>query len=285
MSVIFGAHISISKGLVKAVDRANDLGCQVMQIFSQSPQSFRGISKKNIDAVDKARERLKHHGIQVVSHSPYLINLAKDPVKEKYVADALKRDLEFVNKLEGIGSVVHMGKSIKLSEKDALDNMEKNIKNILKEYKGKSKLILETSCGQGTELLFKIEDLGKFYQRFTNKEKERIGFCIDTCHVFVAGYDMRTASKVKEFMKLFDDSIGLDNLVLIHFNDSDKPFASHVDRHDDIGKGYIGKKEGGSLSGLKEVFKTAKKLGVPMTLETHDIEGDLKNVQSWKEYK
>ena len=285
MSVIFGAHISISKGLVKAVDRANDLGCKVMQIFSQSPQSFRGISKKNIDAVDKARERLKHHGIQVVSHSPYLINLAKDPVKEKYVADALKRDLEFVNKLEGIGSVVHMGKSIKLSEKDALDNMEKNIKNILKEYKGKSKLILETSCGQGTELLFKIEDLGKFYQRFTNKEKERIGFCIDTCHVFVAGYDMRTASKVKEFMKLFDDSIGLDNLVLIHFNDSDKPFASHVDRHEDIGKGFIGKKEGGSLSGLKEVFKTAKKLGVPMTLETHDIEGDLKNVQSWKEYK
>ena len=285
MSVIFGAHISISKGLVKAVDRANDLGCKVMQIFSQSPQSFRGISKKNIGAVDKARERLKHHGIQVVSHSPYLINLAKDPVKEKYVADALKRDLEFVNKLEGIGSVVHMGKSIKLSEKDALDNMEKNIKNILKEYKGKSKLILETSCGQGTELLFKIEDLGKFYQRFTNKEKERIGFCIDTCHVFVAGYDMRTASKVKEFMKLFDDSIGLDNLVLIHFNDSDKPFASHVDRHEDIGKGFIGKKEGGSLSGLKEVFKTATKLGVPMTLETHDIEGDLKNVQSWKEYK
>ena len=80
-----------------------------------------------MDAVDKARERLKHYGIQVVSHSPYLINLAKDPVKEKYVADALKRDLEFVNKLEGIGSVVHMGKSIKLSEKDALDNMAKNI--------------------------------------------------------------------------------------------------------------------------------------------------------------
>ena len=285
MSVIFGAHISISKGLVKAVDRANELGCKVMQIFSQSPQSFRGISKKNIEAVDKARDRLKHHGIQVVSHSPYLINLAKDPVKEKYVADALKNDLEFANKLGAIGSVVHMGKSIKLSEKEALDNMEKNIKNILKEYKGKSKLILETSCGQGTELLFKIEDLGKFYQRFTNKEKERIGFCIDTCHVFVAGYDMRSAAKVKEFMKLFDKSIGLDNLVLIHFNDSDKPFASRVDRHEDIGKGFIGKKEGGSLSGLKEVFKTAKKLGVPMTLETHDIEGDLKNVQRWKEYK
>jgi len=221
----------------------------------------------------------------VVSHSPYLINLAKDPVNEKYVADALKNDLEFVNKLEGIGSVVHMGKKIKLTEEQALDNMEKNIKNILSEYKGNSKLILETSCGQGTELLYKIEDLGKFYERFTKKEKERIGFCIDTCHVFVAGYDMRTAQKVKSFFKLFDNCIGLDKLVLIHFNDSDKRFASHVDRHDDIGEGFIGKKEGGSISGLKEVFKTAKKLGVPMTLETHDIEGDLKNVQSWKEYK
>lgn len=285
MSVIFGAHISISKGLVKAVDEAHKLGCKVMQIFSQSPQSFRGISKKNLEAVDKAKERLKHHGIQVVSHSPYLINLAKDPVKEKYVADALKNDLEFINKLEGIGSVVHMGKKIKLTEEKALDNMEKNIKNILNEYKGNSKLILETSCGQGTELLYKIEDLGKFYQRFTDKEKERIGFCIDTCHVFVAGYDMRSAKKVKDFFKLFDENIGLDKLVLIHFNDSDKPFASHVDRHDDIGEGFIGKKDGGSIYGLKEVFKIAKKLSIPMTLETHDIEGDLKNVQSWKEYK
>ena len=285
MTVIFGAHISISKGLDKAVDQADKLKCGIMQIFSQSPQSFRGVSQKNIDRIDKAKEKLKKNNIKIVSHSPYLINLAKDPIKEKYIADALKNDLEFINKLNGIGSVVHMGKKIKLSTDTALNNMENNIKNILRQYKGKSKLILETSCGQGSELLFKIEDLGNFYNRFSLSEKKRMGFCIDTCHVFVAGYDMRCPKKVDEFFGLFDKCIGLDNVVLIHFNDSDKKFGSHVDRHENIGEGFIGKKEGGNIDGLKRVFEIAAKRSIPMTLETHNIEKDLKKVQKWPEYK
>ena len=148
MTILFGSHISISKGLVQSIDYANSLGCKVMQIFSQSPRSFKGVSQKNIDAIEKAKDRLKEHNMIIVSHSPYLINLAKDPKNEKYMADALVNDLYFINKLGGIGSVVHMGKYIKLSKEEALNNMENNIKNILNRYNGDAKLILETSCGQ-----------------------------------------------------------------------------------------------------------------------------------------
>ncbi len=286
MTVIFGSHISISKGLVKAIDYANSLNCRIMQIFSQSPRGFKGVSKKNIDSIDKAKEKLKEHNMAIVSHSPYVINLSKDPQNERYMADALVSDLEFINKLGGIGSVVHMGKHMKLTVGEATSNMEINIKNILKRYKGTSKLILETSCGQGSEILHNIEDLGKFYKRFSAIEKKRIGFCIDTCHIFVAGYDIRSKSKVHNFFKLFDEHIGLDNVVLIHFNDSDRPHASNKDRHQDIGDGFIGNQsKEGDINALKEVFKIAKDRGIPMTLETHDIEGDLKKVQNWDEYK
>ena len=283
MTILFGSHISISKGLVKSIDYANSLGCKVMQIFSQSPRSFKGVSQKNINAIDKANEKLKEHNMIIVSHSPYLINLAKDPKNEKYMADALVNDLDFINKLGGIGSVVHMGKYVNLSKEEGLDNMETNIKNVLNRYQGDSKLILETSCGQGTDLLHDIKELGKFYKRFSSIEKKRIKFCIDTCHIFVAGYDMRSTKGVDEFFALFDKHIGINKVVLIHFNDSDKPYHSNVDRHDDIGNGYIGNKsKKGDISGLKRVYEISKNNSIPMVLETHDIEGDLKKVQKWK---
>ena len=283
MTILFGSHISISKGLVKSIDYANSLGCKVMQIFSQSPRSFKGVSQKNINAIDKANEKLKEHNMIIVSHSPYLINLAKDPKNEKYMADALVNDLDFINKLGGIGSVVHMGKYVNLSKEEGLNNMENNIKNVLERYNGDAKLILETSCGQGTELLHDIKELGKFYKRFSSIEKKRIKFCIDTCHIFVAGYDMRSADCVDDFFSLFDKHIGINKVVLIHFNDSDKPYHSNVDRHDDIGNGYIGNKsKKGDIGGLKRVYEISKNNNIPMVLETHDIERDLKKVQKWK---
>ena len=284
--LLFGAHISTSKGgIIKAIDNANTMGCKVMQIFSQSPRTLKGPSSSNIKLAKSIKTKLIDNNMLIASHSPYLINLAKDPIDYSYMADCLYKDLLFMNSVGGIGSVVHMGKSVGLSESEALTNMKNNIKNILKKYKGKSKLILETSCGQGTELLYTLESIGKFYKRFTDEEQSKMAFCIDTCHIFVAGYDIRIPTIVDNYFSDFDKLIGLEKLALIHFNDSATPFKSHKDRHANIGDGYIGNsKKGGNIYGLITVLDYGKKYSIPMVLETPDIDGYVNaiNTSSWQ---
>ena len=280
MSVCFGAHISTSKGIVNAIKYCkNALKGDILQIFSQSPRSLKGPTKKTLSEAKKIKKELQKNNIKIVSHSPYTINLAKNIETHKYMVDCLIKDLEFVNSISGIGSVVHMGKSVNLSTNEALKNMMLNIKYILSKYNGKSKLIIETSCGQGSELLSKLEDIGTFYNegvdnlKFTSDEKKRISFCIDTCHIFVAGYDMRDINCVENYFNLFDKLIGIDKLDLIHFNDSSKEFNSNVDRHANIGSGYIGNPDkGGNIEGLKRVYDYGKKFKIPMVLETENIE-------------
>lgn len=295
MSVCFGAHVPVSKGIPNAISYCRDvLNGDILQIFCQSPRSLRGPSKKNLGEIEKIKESLKKNKMKIVSHSPYTINLAKSITTHKYMMDCLVKDLEFINKITGIGSVVHMGKSVDLSEQDALTNMMNNIKYVLSEYNGSSKLIIETSCGQGTELLSKLEDISIFYNKgvngikLTKSEKSKIGFCIDTCHVFVAGYDLRKSNDVDKYFNKFNELIGLDKLTLIHFNDSAKAFNSNVDRHANIGEGFISdNNKGGCIEGLQKVYEYGSKLSVPMVLETPDIFPYTNNIKNgiWKVIK
>jgi apurinic endonuclease APN1 len=283
----FGAHIPTSKGgIIKAIDNARDLGCDVMQIFSQSPRNLKGPSQVNINLSSVIKSKLIDTQMRIVSHSPYLINLAKDPEQYAYMADCLYKDLLFMDSVGGIGSVVHMGKCVGLSESEALDNMEQNIKNILHKYDGASKLILETSCGQGTELLYTLESIGEFYKRFPVIEKSKMAFCIDTCHIFVAGYDLRKPTAVDAYFNMFDNLIGFDKLALIHFNDSATTFDSHKDRHANIGSGYIGNPDKqGNINGLIKVIDYGAQYSIPMVLETPQIEGYVMSIKSssWQE--
>ena len=184
-----------------------------------------------------------------------------------------------------------MGKSLKLSKEEALKNMILNIKYILSKYDGDAKLIIETSCGQGTELLSDLDDIGDFYNhgingtKFTDSEKNKIEFCIDTCHIFVAGYDMRSPKEVNSYFNKFNKIIGNNKLALIHFNDSAKKLGSNVDRHANIGEGYIGNPDlDGNIDGLKTVFKKASQLSVPMVLETPDIHPYVNNIKQDRWY-
>lgn len=243
MTLIIGSHMSTSSngGIPAAIQNAKSINCDILQIFSQSPKSLKGPAKKNTTekAIQDIRSALQNTELLIVSHSPYVINLAKMPIEADAMRSCLIKDLEFGNQIGSIGSVVHMGKYVKLTPEQGLDNMEYNIRQILRDYEGESKLILETSCGQGTELLYRLENMAEFYDRFTEEEKNRIMFCIDTCHIFVAGYNISTAEAVHIYFNAFDRLIGMDRLALIHFNDSAKPCASCVDRHSNIGDGYI----------------------------------------------
>jgi deoxyribonuclease-4 len=160
---------------------------------------------------------------------------------------------------------------------EALQNMYENITIVISKvfHVGTSsqkrkilKIILETSSGQGSELLTKIPDIGSFYKRFSSQQRKHIRFCIDTCHIFAAGYDIRTEEGVKEFLLLWEKHIGLENIILIHLNDSEMPLGSNRDRHAAIGSGYItNKKLDGSMDGIKYIVNFANKMNIPMILE------------------
>ena len=127
------------------------------------------------------------------------------------------------------------------------------------------KIFLETTAGQGTEMCYKLDDLAYFYNKFLRCDKfikDRVKLCLDTCHIFAAGYDIKTKSSIKKYLKKFNKLIGIKHINLIHLNDSKCDIGCRVDRHENIGNGYIG------LSGLKMIFKYFKKLNIPIILET-----------------
>ena len=151
--------------------------------------------------------------------------------------------------------------------------MKKSFEYIIDNTPSNSFIILETAAGQGTELGYDLEEFAALYNSFSDKYKSRIKICIDTCHVFVAGYDLSSKKMVKAFFTKFNKLIGVKHVVLLHLNDSKPELGKRVDRHENIGKGKIG------LTGLTEVIKYAKKKGIPMILETPAVKKstDVKN--------
>ena len=173
--------------------------------------------------------------------------------------------MKLTHMIGGIGTIVHVGKTVRLtSDENGEDEMEKAIRNALRESEGT--VILETSCGAGSELLYKLEDFANFYARFSKKEKERFKICFDTCHVFVAGeYDLSTTHGMKQYLHDFEQLIGIEYLAVIHLNDSKGEFGSHLDRHENIGYGHIFKK---NKEPLDLLLTFARKYNIPLVLET-----------------
>jgi deoxyribonuclease-4 len=204
----------------------------------------------------------------MVVHGSYTINLSHPSNSPKYKASlkSLIQDLDssVIIGERCLGVIIHMGKNIpdnKISNRQALDNYIYGIKQALKETQN-STIILETGASQGNEVGSSIDGLTYIYWSFDEKERERIMFCIDTCHIWATGYDISNSSGVKNFFKEFDEKIGIEKISVIHFNDSKTGLNSHVDRHADLGYGHI------SDTGLRQVAKFAKKHKIPLVMET-----------------
>jgi len=225
-----------------------------------------------LNAADAAatKEFVKAHKIVLVSHLKYIYNFARPHSgKMLYTIKVAVNELANIAQLGGIGGVLHFGKSVDIPIKEALNNMYLNILDVIGQIKDLPiKLILETSSGQGSEMLTDVRDIGEFYKRFTPVQQEKLGFCIDTCHIFAAGYDIRTVAGAKSFLKLWKKNIGLEKISLCHLNDSKTQLNSRKDRHEHFGEGYITNPElGGSDKGIELIVKVLTKLGVPMILE------------------
>ena len=263
-----GAHMSIAGGAHLAIDRAVAARCSVVQIFTRNSNQWKGkaISDKDVQLF---REKFKASGLhEIISHDIYLINLASPPgeMRDKSIA-AFKDEMETCARL-GISKIVmHPGSYLCDSPQTGLARIIEAFDLLfcdVPQFEGK--VLLETTAGQGSNLGRTFEELQAIIggSRFSG----RFGVCLDTCHLFAAGYDTSTEEGYKDTMEQFERLIGLNLLECFHFNDSKKGLGSRVDRHEHIGQGQLG------LKTFSYILNDPRFATVPKILETPKGDND-----------
>ncbi len=239
---LIGAHMPTSGGLHNALTSGKAIGCTAVQLFTKSPKQWFA-SPPLPEAIEKFRAVRAETGIEFVcAHDSYLINLAApDPdVMEKSLR-AFATELENADALGLSWVVTHMGAHLKQGEDAAYARLIESIKTILDATDTAGYhvgIAMETTAGQGTGLGWQFEQIAHVLQEVGGHP--RLGVCLDTCHIFVAGYDLCEPEAYEATITQFDKTIGLNNLKIIHANDAKKPLGSRVDRHEHIGDGEIG---------------------------------------------
>jgi deoxyribonuclease IV len=273
-----GIHVSISKRLDLAVDRALELGCVgTFQIFTCSPRRW---AAKEIDPEEASAfvEKTRSSNYDAFAHMPYMPNIAS-PDKSFHSQSILVliREIERCSQLGIQNLVVHFGSHQGTSLEEGQERVvEACLGAIEKTAKAKVRILLETSAGTRNSLGSKFEYIGSVLERIG--EKNRMGACFDTCHVFASGYDLRTKDAVAMTLDLFDKAVGLNRLYLIHVNDSKVGLGEARDRHEHVGLGKIGD------NGFRALFSYDKIRNVPLNLETpiDGVRGDKENVSHAK---
>jgi deoxyribonuclease-4 len=271
----FGAHMSISGGLYKAFGYGERAGCDTIQIFSKNQQQWRGkaLLEQDIGLFKAEQQRT---GLEpVVVHDSYLINLASpnDELWEKSIG-AFADELERCNALGIPYLVTHPGAHTGSGEEAGLRREATALNRLLGAgVGGDTMILLETTAGQGTWLGQRFEHLAYLIEQA--EHPERIGVCIDTCHILAAGYDIRTPAACAATFAEFDRVVGIERIKAFHLNDSQKDLGSRVDRHTHIGAGYVG------LEGFRAIVNDLRFADLPMILETPkgaDLAEDIENL-------
>jgi deoxyribonuclease-4 len=235
-----GAHMSVAGGLPKAVDRAVAHGCEALQIFAKNANQWRG-RVLDEDEVREFRARVDAAGIRpVVSHASYLINLAtaSPPLLEQSI-DAFVDELDRAHRLGLLGVVIHPGTCTSGSDDEGLRRIADAITRAFRARpRRKTMVLLEHTAGQGRTLGHRFEHLSAIIDRLSGSP--RVGVCLDTCHLVASGYDIVSEDGYRQTFEDFDRLVGFDRLKVFHGNDSKKPCASRVDRHEHIGRGCLG---------------------------------------------
>ncbi|PTM59276.1 deoxyribonuclease IV [Desmospora activa] len=253
-----GCHISVAKGFQNASRRAEELGAASFQVFTKNP---RGLRPKKIDYQDAERgvAFCREKNITLVVHTPYITNLSTPKADlHEVTIRSIKEDLHIAETYGAVGAVVHCGKHVGEGVEYGTRRMVETLNEILSEYQGSTRLLLENTAGQGSELGLAIEDLVRV--REATDYPEKIGFCFDTCHAFAAG--VWNEDSFDDLVQTMEETGYLEQLVAIHFNDSKAPYDSRKDRHEKIGQGEIG------ASALSLFLRCDRFEGLPVILET-----------------
>lgn len=275
-TILLGAHMSIAGGVPTAVERAMKIGCTTMQMFVKNNTQWKG-KPLSEDDISTYKKLLSESSIDpVVVHDTYLINLAAtDKRILKKSRAALKDELDRAEALGVAYLNFHPGSHIGAGEREGIKRIAESLNIIHEQTQGYNvKSVLETTAGQGTAIGYRFEQLRAIIDGVD--EKERMAVCVDTCHVFAAGYDISTVEGYEATFREFDEVIGLDRLVAFHVNDSKRELGSHVDRHEHIGKGKIGK------AGFRYLMNDERFRNIPKILETPkgpEMKEDVRNMR------
>ncbi|MGA8145182.1 MAG: deoxyribonuclease IV [Candidatus Acidiferrales bacterium] len=240
-SIRIGIHTSIAGDIAGSLDIAHGLGANALQIFSASPRMW-GHGASRIAEADAARfrERRRELGLgPVVIHGNYLINLASpDPVLRTRSVQAFHQEAVRALALGADYLVIHPGSGRDGDRSSAVSAIAQSLRQALRGLKlGDLKILLENTAGQGTSLCWQFEEMKAIFDACRDLD---LGVCVDTAHVFAAGYDIRSAEGLERALQLIDRTVGLDRVFVMHVNDSKTALGSRVDRHEHIGKGKIG---------------------------------------------
>jgi deoxyribonuclease-4 len=261
-----GAHLSIAGGLPRAVDRAEASGCQALQIFTKSAGQWRA-RELPPEEIALFRRRVRQTKIgPVVAHNSYLINLAAaDPALRRKSFAALADELDRAGALGLYGLVMHPGSHTSGTEQGGLTRIAEALAELLATRPAATpRLLLEHTAGQGTNLGHRFEHLAEIIDRLGGSP--RVGVCLDTCHLLAAGYDISSPEGYAETFRQFGRIVGFSRLKAFHLNDSKKPCASRVDRHEHIGQGCIG------LGAFGRLLNDPRFARLPMLLETPKVD-------------
>jgi deoxyribonuclease IV len=278
--VQIGAHVSSSGGIDKAIDRAVEIGAESVQVFTQSPRTWRP-TNHDPASFERFREKRVEAGIGgVVCHALYLCNLAApdDSVYEKSVA-ALRNTMEVASGIGADGVVFHVGSHLGSGFEAGLERVLPAMEQVLELCTDETWLLMENSAGAGGTIGRSIEELATIHERLGRHP--HLGVCLDSCHLWVSGVDVTDPAGLDACLDELDSTIGLDRLRALHVNDAAAPFASNRDRHANILEGELGEKLGVFLS-------TARLQGLPAVLETAGPENrgpDAAEVRKTKELR
>jgi deoxyribonuclease-4 len=253
-------------GIANSLTNGRDIGCSAVQVFTSSPRQWQH-KPMDLEIAAKFRETQTASEIDfTIAHDSYLINLAApNPEILQKSREAFRAELDRAEALGIPWVVTHMGASMESAEDDAISVLIDSFRLILQETEGMNTgIAMETTAGQGTCLGAKFEHIARVIEGCGNHD--RTGVCLDTCHIFVAGYDIRDEETYDKTFADFGSIIGFDKLKAIHANDAKKPLGSKVDRHEHIGEGEIG------LEAFRRLVNDPRMAHVPIIVETPDAD-------------
>ncbi len=265
MPPLLGAHVPAAGGMFTAYDWANDWQCTAMQVFTKSPSQW-AARVLGDDEVAKFIAAGKASGVTAVTaHDSYLINLASpDAAILARSRSAFREELERCERLGIPYLVTHMGSHMGAGDETGLQVLAASIDAIHADLPGyRVQILLEATAGQGTNLGYRLEHLAQTMDAV--REHERLGVCLDTCHLFAAGYDIRDAKAYRATMNTFNQVIGFDRLKCFHLNDAKFDLGTRKDRHERIGRGKIGREA------FRLIMRDRRLSKVPKIIETPEL--------------
>ncbi len=273
---ILGAHESVSGGLHLAFERIKRAGGDALQIFTRNQRQWvpAELKEEEVNLYKEAHE--ESGGMMVASHGSYLVNFATG--KEELLQKSTRAFVLELQRCQQLGIpyvVLHPGSHGGDGVEVGLNRFVAGLDGAIAQSETDVEVLIETTAGQGTGLGRSFEELAYILQN--SHHSRRLGVCVDTCHIFAAGYDIRSTDCYNSTIAKLDDLVGLERVKFFHLNDSKKELGSCVDRHEHIGKGAIG------LAGFKNLLNDSRFSGLPMTLETpksDTLEEDRENLKT-----